>query len=86
ISGTITGRQVNPGEVIEANREILRVTDLSTVWVIAEVVERDLAALRIGGGANIYTETFPDRVFRGRITYIDPAIDEKTRTAKVRIE
>lgn len=86
ISGTITGRQVNPGEVIEANREILRVTDLSTVWVIAEVVERDLATLRIGGGANIYTETFPDRVFRGRITYIDPAIDEKTRTAKVRIE
>ena len=85
-SGTVTARSVNQGEVIEANKELMRVTDLSSVWVIAQVYEGDLAGLRTGSGASISTEAFPDRLFRGRITYIDPQIDETTRTAKVRIE
>lgn len=86
ISGSVTERFVNPGEAIEANKELVKITDLSSVWVIAEVVERDLARLRIGSVANISTDAFPDRLFRGRIAYIDPSIDEKTRTAKVRVE
>ncbi|MER3429687.1 MAG: hypothetical protein C4324_01355 [Blastocatellia bacterium] len=86
ISGTVTERIVNPGEAIEANKQMIKVTDLSSVWVIAEVVERDLARLRIGSSANVSTDAFPDRIFRGRVAYIDPTIDEKTRTAKVRVE
>lgn len=85
-SGTITSRSVNVGEVIEANKELLRVSDLSTVWVIAQVYERDVARLRTGAAAAINVEAFPERVFRGRVAYIDPQIDETTRTAKVRIE
>lgn len=86
ISGTVTSRSVNPGEVIDANKELLRVTDLSSVWVIAQVYERDIARLRIGGPATIESDAFPARVFRGQIAYIDSQIDEATRTAKVRIE
>lgn len=86
ISGTVTSRSVNPGEVIDANKEILRVTDLSSVWIIAQVYERDITRLRIGGPASITSDAFADRVFRGQIAYIDPQIDETTRTAKVRIE
>jgi len=85
-TGTITSRSVNVGEVIEANKELLRVTDLSSVWVIAQVYERDIAHLRTGAAAIINAEAFPERVFRGQIAYIDPQIDETTRTAKVRIE
>lgn len=86
ISGTVTSRTVNAGEVIDANKELLRVTDLSSVWVIAQVYERDLGRMRTGSGASVTTEAYPDRLFRGHITYIDPQLDEATRTGKVRVE
>jgi membrane fusion protein, heavy metal efflux system len=85
-SGTITSRSVNPGQVIEANKELIRVTDLSTVWVVGQVYEKDLATIRVGSGANITSDAYPGRVFRGRISYVDPKIDPATRTAQVRIE
>ncbi|PWT90443.1 MAG: hypothetical protein C5B55_09750 [Blastocatellia bacterium] len=85
-SGTLTSRTVNPGEVIEANRELMRVTDLSTVWVVGQVYEKDLATVRVGSGANITSDAYPGRSFRGRVSYVDPKIDTATRTAQVRIE
>jgi len=85
-SGTITSRSVNPGQVIEANKELMRVTDLSIVWVVGQVYEKDLATIRVGSGANITSDAHPGRVFRGRISYVDPKIDPATRTAQVRIE
>lgn len=85
-SGTLTSRTVNPGEVIEANKELMRVTDLSSVWVVGQVYEKDLATIRVGSGANITSDAYPGRVFRGRISYVDPKVDPATRTAQVRIE
>lgn len=85
-SGTITTRTVNPGEVIEANKELMRVTDLSTVWVVGQLYEKDLATVRVGSGANITSDAYPGDIFRGRVTYVDPKIDAATRTAQVRIE
>jgi multidrug efflux pump subunit AcrA (membrane-fusion protein) len=85
-SGTVTARAVNVGEVVEANKEIMRITDLSSVWVIAQVYERDLGRFRVGGGASVSTDAFPNMLFRGSVTYIDPQLDETTRTAKVRVE
>jgi len=85
-AGTITTRSVNPGEVIEANKELMRVTDLSSVWVIGQVYEKDLATVRVGSGANITSDAYQGRIFRGRVSYVDPRIDPATRTAQVRIE
>ncbi len=85
-SGTVTSRTVNPGEVIEANKELMRITDLSTVWVVGQVYEKDLATVRVGSGANISSDAYPGRVFRGRVSYVDPKIDPATRTAQLRIE
>jgi RND family efflux transporter MFP subunit len=85
-SGTVTSRAVNPGEVIEANKELMRVTDLSTVWVVGQVYEKDLATVRVGSGGNVASDAYPGRVFRGRVSYVDPKIDPATRTAQVRIE
>lgn len=85
-SGTVTSRTVNAGEVIEANKELLRVTDLSSVWVVAQVYEKDLGKIHIGSGASVTTEAYPGRVFRGRVSYVDPAINPQTRTAQARIE
>jgi RND family efflux transporter MFP subunit len=85
-AGTITSRSVNPGEVIEANKELIRVTDLSTVWVVGQVYEKDLATVRVGSGTNVTSDAYPGQIFRGRVTYVDPKIDPATRTAQVRIE
>ena len=85
-TGTVTTRVVNVGEVVDANKELLRVTDLSSVWVIAQVYEQDLGRMRAGTGASVTSDAFPNRLFRGQVAYIDPQLDETTRTGKVRIE
>lgn len=84
--GTVISRAANPGEVVEANREIMRVADLSNVWVVAQVFERDLARVHTGSGASVTSAAYPGRVFRGRVTYVDPQFDAATRTAQVRVE
>ncbi len=86
VSGTVTNRSSNVGEVVEANKEIVRVTDLGEVWVIAQVYEQQLARIAVGSGASISSDAFPDRIFRGKVAYIDPKFDETTRTAQVRVE
>jgi cobalt-zinc-cadmium efflux system membrane fusion protein len=86
VSGTVIARSANPGEVIQADKEILRVADLSSVWVIGQVYEKDLARIKVGSGASITSEAYPGRVFRGQVSYVDPTIDPATRTAQVRIE
>jgi RND family efflux transporter MFP subunit len=84
--GTVISRAANPGEVVEANREILRVADLSNVWVVGQVFERDLARVRTGSGASVTSEAYPGRIWRGRVTYVDSQLDPATRTAQVRVE
>lgn len=86
VSGTVISRSANPGEVIQADKEILRVADLSSVWVIGQVYEKDLAQIKVGSGASITSEAYPGRVFRGQVSYVDPTLDPATRTAQVRIE
>jgi RND family efflux transporter MFP subunit len=86
VSGTVISRAVNPGEVVEANKELLRVADLSNVWVVAQVFERDLARVVVGSGASVTSEAYPGRIFRGRVAFVDPQLDASTRTAQVRVE
>jgi RND family efflux transporter MFP subunit len=85
-SGTVTSRTVNSGEVIEANKEIVRVTDLSSVWIVAQVYEKDLRKVQVGNSASITTDAYPSRVFRGQVSYVDPGVDPQTRTAQARIQ
>jgi cobalt-zinc-cadmium efflux system membrane fusion protein len=62
------------------------IVDLSTVWVIADVAERDLSRVRVGTPATITPLAFPDLALTGRVNYIDAQLSAATRTAKVRIE
>lgn len=86
VAGTVTARAVNAGEIIQANKELFRVTNLNSVWVIAEVYEKDAGKIRVGSGATVTSSAFPDRVFRGQVTYIDPNFNPTTRTAQARVE
>jgi cobalt-zinc-cadmium efflux system membrane fusion protein len=85
-SGTVIGRAVNTGEVVMQGKEMFRIADLSTVWVIGQIYERDFQAVNLGALAVITTSAYPGRTFNGRVSYIDPRVDPQTRTAQVRIE
>jgi len=84
--GLVIARSVNPGQVINAGQELFVVTDLSTVWVIGDLYERDFSRVRVGAPATITLASMPGRTLRGRVAYIDPRVDAATRTAKVRVE
>src|SRR5437879_4684095 len=84
--GLVIARSVNPGQVINAGQEFFVVTDLSTVWVIGDLYERDFSRVRVGAPATITLASMPGRTLRGRVAYIEPRVDTTTRTAKVRVE
>jgi membrane fusion protein, heavy metal efflux system len=82
--GVVIARAVNPGQVLQAGQELFVVADLSTVWVIADLYEKDFSAVRVGTPAAVTVAGSPR--MRGRVAYIDPRVDTATRTAKVRVE
>lgn len=83
-AGVITKYDVAAGEVVEPERELFTITDLSTVWIQADVYEKDLGKVRAGVNATIRADAYPDRLYTGRLTYVSDVIDPTTRTAKVR--
>lgn len=82
--GIVTQYDVAVGELVEPDRELFTITDINTVWVMADVYERDLTTVRPGLDVEVTVEAFPGAVFEGRLTYISDLIDPATRTAKVR--
>jgi cobalt-zinc-cadmium efflux system membrane fusion protein len=85
-SGVVTKAEASPGDVVDAGRTVFTVADLSRVWVQAEVYEKDLGRISVGQNAFISVDTYPNRSFKGRVTYISDVIDPQTRTAAVRCE
>jgi len=86
ISGRIIERLVNPGAGIEAGSPQFTIANLSVVWVIASVPEALVNRLRTGAPAQVYSAAIVQSPLKGKISYIDPQINEETRTAGVRIE
>lgn len=84
LSGSITERKFNAGAGIEAGVPVFSISDLGTVYVIANVPESNLARLRVGSIAEITSPSFG--TISGRVSYIDPKLDETTRTGRVRLE
>ncbi len=85
ISGEVVDRTVAPGQVVQAgSTQCFTISNMSTVWVLANVYQSDLASIRQGQQVTIETNAYPE-VFRGRISYIAPAMDPNTRTLQVRI-
>ncbi len=86
ISGFVIEKNAVQGQMVDAGIKLYRIADLGIVWVIAQVYEQDLAFVQLGQEAMVKITSMPDREFRGRVTFVYPTVDEKTRTAKVRLE
>jgi len=85
-SGAILSRSVNQGEVATMGKELFRIADLSTVWVIGQIYEKDFAEARVGAPVVITSPAYPGRSFTGRVSYIDPRVEPQTRTTQIRAE
>ena len=85
IGGEVVERMVSPGQVVQAGQtQAFTISNLSNVWVLANVYQADLAAVRTGDDVVVETDSYPDR-FHGRISYVSPALDPNTRTLQARI-
>jgi Cu(I)/Ag(I) efflux system membrane fusion protein len=84
--GVVLERNVSDGMKMAAGDSLFRLADISTIWVLADVPERELAAVRIGAPATVRLRGRPGNLFEGRVSVIYPQVAEATRTAKIRIE
>ncbi|RJQ85423.1 MAG: efflux RND transporter periplasmic adaptor subunit [Desulfobacteraceae bacterium] len=86
MSGIILEKMVNRGTYVDPGATLFRIADLSVVWLIADIYEYELSAIRLDQHAEITLDSFGGESFRGKAVYIYPTLDPRTRTARVRFE
>ncbi len=84
-AGWVLDRQGFSGMYVETGTRLFTVADLHRLWVLLDAYELDVAFLHYGQSVEFETESVPGRVFSGQVTYIDPILNEATRTVKVRV-
>ena len=85
IGGEVVERLVSPGQVMQAGTtQAFTISDMSTVWVMANIYQGDLAYVKVGDPVTITTDSYPDK-FSGKISFVSPALDPNTRTLQARI-
>jgi len=85
-SGEIVQKNVIDGQAVQAGTNLFLIADRSELWVDVAIFEQDAAAVRVGTAASITVDALPSRTFQGRVTFIYPQLDEKTRTLTARVE
>lgn len=86
VGGIVTERTVSGGAGIEPGTALMTIANISTVWIIANVPENLMPRLHVGTPAEIKVAAFGEGILNGNISYIDPQLNEETRTGRVRIE
>ncbi len=85
IAGVVVKKNINQGDYIETGQPLFQIVDLDTLWLRLGAYESDLAWLRFGQTVHFSVEAYPGETFQGRIAFIDPEIDRKTRTVSIRV-
>jgi cobalt-zinc-cadmium efflux system membrane fusion protein len=85
VGGEVVERLVGPGQLLQAGAtQVFTISDMSTVWVLVNVYQNDMAFVHPGDSVDITTDSYPE-VFHGKISYLAPALDPNTRTLQARI-
>jgi Cu(I)/Ag(I) efflux system membrane fusion protein len=84
-SGVVVKKDVVPGMKVAAGEMPYEIVDLSGIWVLADVYETELQRVKVGAPATLTLKAIPVKEYQGRVAFIDPVLDPKTRTAKVRV-
>ena len=85
-NGVVLEKMVVEGMRFMPGEPLFRIADLSTIWLLADVFEHDLALVQPGQSAKVSVDAYPDRQFNGEVSYIYPTVSPETRTVQVRIE
>lgn len=85
-AGTVIEKMAIEGMRYQPGETLFRIVDTSTMWVLAEVYEQDLAFVKAGDMAKVAVNAWPNRPFPGRVTFIYPGVGKESRTARLRIE
>lgn len=86
IKGRVVKREAVVGAMVDQSNDLFTIMDLSTLWVDADIYERDLSLIKIGGNVEVIVPSYPREVFMGKVAYISDLFNEETRTATVRTE
>ncbi|MCM0761577.1 MULTISPECIES: efflux RND transporter periplasmic adaptor subunit [Sporomusa] len=84
--GTVLEKQVLAGTFIMPGDKMYSLSDLSTVWLYADIYEKDIAGIKPGQPVVVTSGAYPGETFNGQVTFINPILDDATRTVKVRVE
>ncbi len=85
LAGTVIEKNVRLGQYIKEGDQLYRIAELDPIWLYLELYEYDIASVRYGQPVDVALEAFPGETFRGIVTFIDPFLDDRTRTVKVRV-
>ena len=85
-SGEIVEKNVIEGQAVQTGTNLFLIADRSELWVDVAIFEQDAAAVRVGTPATVIVDAVPGRTFQGRVTFLYPQLDEKTRTLTARVE
>ncbi len=86
VSGIVTEKKALQGMRFMPGETLYQITDLSSIWVIADVFEQDIGLVKSGAKAQVRINAYPDKTFTGALTYVYPTLTAETRTVAVRIE
>lgn len=86
ISGTITEKHAIVGELSDPSKSLFTVVDLSSIWIVVDIYEKDLAKVQTGQKATVMVDAYPELKLTGRVAYLADMLDATTRTLKVRVE
>lgn len=86
LSGIVIDKLVLAGQYVKEGDPLFNIADLSTVWTEVEIYENEFPFVKVGQRVAITSQSYPERTFSGRVSYIYPFLDPKTRTVKVRVE
>lgn len=86
IGGTVIHKNALEGKYVKQGENLFQIADLSNVWVLADIYESDMSSIQKGQAVEVMSVAFPGEKFTGKIAFIDPYLNPKTRTVKVRVD
>lgn len=85
-SGTVIEKAAVEGDYVKTGQKLLKIADLSSVWLMLDLFPDDAASVRFGQQVEAEIQSMPGEVFTGRVAFIDPTVQPSTRTVRVRVE
>jgi Cu(I)/Ag(I) efflux system membrane fusion protein len=86
IGGTVIHKQAIEGQYVKMGEKLYTIVDLSTLWALADIYEYEMAWVKTGQKVSLTTPAYPEKTFTGTVSFIDPFLDRKTRSVKVRMD